>query len=275
MNFLYSRNNRKFHTVLSGSKCPDFFTLTDPTQLTKVTYTSTAVLQPDEWFEVDLNTLPDVSNPLEKLSRQVNNSLPKISKIQYKDILYIVFKKSNEDYFYLQKILPSAKVYGKKLVSFSSQPDLIEQPIIIVAEAPDAIYEISTKKLIFKKLDLLESIFTGLNTLFRTATTTEVTQFFQLGGLLSIDPLYTVDKVGISNRKNIAKALDLYNSYSPQIQQDLHFYLQTLGLPVDANGKYIINDERSLKNFAYAIQERFYTTQASMQDRLAQAYVPV
>ena len=78
-----SRNNRKFHTVLSGSKCPDFFTLTDPTQLTKVTYTSTAVLQPDEWFEVDLNTLPDVSNPLEKLSRQVNNSLPKISKIQY------------------------------------------------------------------------------------------------------------------------------------------------------------------------------------------------
>lgn len=275
MNFLYSRNNRKFHTVLSGSKCPDFFTSTDPTQLTKVTYTSAAVLQADEWFEVDLNTLPNVSDPLEKLNRQVNNSLPTISRIQYKDILYIVFKKSNEDYFYLQKILPSAKVYGKQLVSFSSQPDLIEQPIVIVAEVPDAIYEISTKKLIFKKLDFLESIFTGLNTLFRTATTAEVTQFFQLGGLLAIDPLYTVDKVGIPNRKNIAKALDIYNSYTPQIQQSLHAYIQTLGLPADANGKYIITDEQSLKNFAYAIQERFYTTQASMQDRLAQAYVPV
>ena len=78
-----------------------------------------------------------------------------------------------------------------------------------------------------------------------------------------------------TNSSYIAKALDIYNSYTPQIQQSLHAYIQTLGLPADANGKYIITDEQSLKNFAYAIQERFYTTQASMQDRLAQAYVRV
>jgi hypothetical protein len=48
-----------------------------------------------------------------------------------------------------------------------------------------------------------------------------------------------------------------------------------LGLPTDANGKYTITDEESLKNFVYAIQERFYTTQASTEKRLAQAYVPV
>ncbi len=40
MNFLYSRNNRKFHTVLSGQKCPDFFTSINPSQLTKVSYNS-------------------------------------------------------------------------------------------------------------------------------------------------------------------------------------------------------------------------------------------
>jgi len=274
MNFLYSRNNKKFHIVLSGQNCPDFFTSTNPSQLTKVSYTSTGILQADEWFEVDLNTLPNVRDPLELLNRQVNNSLPTISRIQYKDILYIVFKKSNENYFYLQKILPSAKVYGKQLVSFSSQPNLIEQPIVIVAEVPDAVYEISTRKLIFKKLDFLESIFKGLNSLYRVATIAEVTQFFQLGGLLAIAPSYTEDKVGIPNRKSIAKALDIYNAYTPQIQQNLHTYIQTIGLPTNANGKYAITDEQSLKNFVYAIQERFYTTQASMQDRLAQAYVP-
>lgn len=107
------------------------------------------------------------------------------------------------------------------------------------------------------------------------ATTAEVIQFFQLGGLLAVDPSYTVDKVGIPNRKNIAKALDTYNAYSPQIQQNLHAYIKTLGLPIDANDKYTITDEESLKNFVYAIQERFYTTQASTEKRLAQAYVPV
>lgn len=275
MNFLYSRNNRKFHIILSGQNCPDFYTSTIPTQFIKIPYSSTGILQGNEWYEVDLNTLPNVSDPLEKLNRQASTTLPIISRIQYKDILYIVFKKTNEDYFYLQKILPSAKVYGKQLVSFSSQPNLIEQPIVIVAEVPDAIYEISTRKLLFKKLDFLESIFTGLNSLYRTATTAEVTQFFQLGGLLAVDPLYTVEKVGIPNRKNIAKALDTYNGYTPQIRQSLHTYIQTLGLPTDANGKYIIADEESLKKFVYAIQERFYTTEASTEKRLAQAYVQV
>lgn len=275
MNFLYSRNNRKFHKVLSGQNCPDFYTSTDPTQLIKFPYSSTGNLSVNEWYEVDLSILANVSDPLEKLNRQASTSLPTISRIQYKDILYIVFKKSNEDYFYLQRTLPSAKVYGKQLVSFSSQPDLLEQPIVIVAEVPDAIYEISTRKLIFKKLDYLESIFTGLNSLYRTATTAEVTQFFQLGGVLAVDPSYTVDKVGIPNRKNIAKALDMYNGYNSQVQQNLYTYIQTIGLPTDASGKYTITDEESLKKFIYAVQERFYTTQASTEKRLAQAYVPV
>ena len=94
-----------------------------------------------------------------------------------------------------------------------------------------------------------QSLFKGLNTLYRAATTAEVTQFFQLGSLLAVDPSYTEDKVGIPNRKNIAKALDTYNSYSPQVQNNLHNYIQTLGLPTDANGKYTITDEESLKNF--------------------------
>jgi hypothetical protein len=72
----------------------------------------------------------------------------------------------------------------------------------------------------------------------------------------------------IPNRKNIAKALDTYSAYSPQVQENLHTCIQTLGLPTDANGKYTITDEESLKNCVYAIQERFYTTQASISSSL-------
>lgn len=200
--------------------------------------------------------------------------MPTIGKTQYKDIKYLIFKRQSDDFYYIQKVLPSAKIYRKTL-SFSNQPEILDNPIVVLADSPDAIFDKGTGHLYFKSLSAMNSIFKGLNTLYRTATTAEVTQFFQLGSLLAVDQSYTEDKVGIPNRKNIAKALDTYNSYTPQIQQNLHAYIQTIGLPTDTNGKYMITDEESLKNFVYAIQERFYTTQASTEKRLAQAYVQI
>lgn len=274
MNFLYSRNNAKFHVVLSGHNCPDFYAGLLPTTLNTISYTPTAIAQNGDWFKVDLSSLADVTNPILELEKKVSTSLPTINGTQYKDIKYLIFKRQSDDFYYIQKVLPSAKIYRKTL-SFSNQPEVLDNPIVVLTDSPDAIFDKNTGHLYFKSLSAMNSIFKGLNTLYRAATTTEVTQFFQLGGLLAVDPSYTVDKVGIPNRKNIAKALDTYNAYSPQVRNSLHSYIQTLGLPTDANGKYTITDEESLKNFVYAIQERFYTTQASTEKRLAQAYVPV
>ena len=275
MDFLYSRNNAKFHVVLSGQNCPDFYSGLSPATLNAISYTPTAIVQNGDWFKTDLSSLNDVTNPIIELEKKVRTSMPTVGRTQYKDIKYVIFKRLSDDFYYIQKILPSAKVYGKTFLTFSSQPEVIDNPIIILSDEPDAIYDKSTKHLYFKSLSAMNSIFKGLNTLYRTATTAEVTQFFQLGGLLAIAPSYTVDKVGIPNRKNIAKALDTYNGYTSQVQQSLHAYIQTIGLPTDASGKYLITDEESLKNFVYAVQERFYTTQASTEKRLAQAYVQI
>ena len=275
MDFLYSRNNAKFHVVLSGQNCPDFYSGLSPATLNAISYTPTAIVQNGDWFKTDLSSLNDVTNPIIELEKKVRTSMPTVGRTQYKDIKYVIFKRLSDDFYYIQKILPSAKVYGKTFLTFSSQPEVIDNPIIILSDEPDAIYDKYTNHLYFKSLSAMNSIFKGLNTLYRTATTAEVTQFFQLGGLLAIDTSYTVDKVGIPNRKNIAKALDTYNGYTSQVQQSLHAYIQTIGLPIDASGKYLITDEESLKNFVYAVQERFYTTQASTEKRLAQAYVQI
>ena len=92
MNFLYSRNNAKFHVVLSGQNCPNFYAGLLPTTLNTISYTPTAIARNGDWFKVDLNTLTDVTNPILELERKVNTSLPTISAVQYKDIKYLILK---------------------------------------------------------------------------------------------------------------------------------------------------------------------------------------
>ena len=141
MNFLYSRNNAKFHVVLSGQNCPDFYAGILPTTLNTIPYTPTAIAQNGDWFKVDLSSLADVTNPILELDKKVNTSLPTITAAQYRDIKYLIFKRQNDDFYYIQKVLPSAKIYRKTL-SFSNQPKVLNHPIVILELLSNLVYGI-------------------------------------------------------------------------------------------------------------------------------------
>lgn len=275
MNLLYSRADRVFQIVLSGNNCPNFFANIQTSQINSIPYSPTAIVQNDEWFKVDISSIPNVVNPLDLLHRQVATGLRTIDKNQYTKIKYFIFKRDSEDWYYVQRVMSGAKVYNKKILSFSSQPNIIEEPIVIIGDHPDAVYDIANKIVFFKSLSAISHFFSGIDALYRVATDAEVNQFLSLGGLLAVDPSFTKDKVGIPNRKNIAKTLDFYNNLASNTKAALHSYVQGLGLPCDANNKYIINDDKSLKAFIFALQERYYTTDATTEKRLAQAYVRV
>ena len=96
--------------------------------------------------------------------------------------------------------------------------------------------------------------------------------FFQME-IISVDQQFTTNKIGMLNRKNIALILETYNSYDADVKKELHSYIDNLNLPKNGDGKYIIDNDKNLKNFIYALQERYYTTLATHEKRLAQAFV--
>lgn len=271
MNFLYSRNNGKFHIVLSDKNCPNLYTDIDITTLKYKDYSPNILLADDEWYKTTI-IKSEIGDPLELLSRQVNTSLNTITKDQYVNILYLVYRENSGDYFYLQKIRSNEKMFGKRKLSFSNQPEIFEQPIIAISEIPDAIYQISSNTLFFKHLGAMNSIFSGINELYREATNQEVDEFLALDDLLDVESSFDTKKIKIPTRKNLAYALDVYKSLDTATKTKLHAYISSLQLPSNDDGKYLINSEESLNDFICAIQEKFYTTEATKEKRLAQAY---
>lgn len=285
MNCLYARANSKFYTVLSDDNCPDLFTSVDTSNIKAVPYTYPSSLEDDEWFYHVLKKDDDsdesedsdedekISDPLERLNRQIKTSLPTIGESDYQKILYIVYRKSGSDWFVLQKIPNKSKVYGKKILTFSEQAQVVTKPFVIINEEPDALYNIATNTLYFKNISRVNNVFNNLNLLYREASNPEKQTFLNLP-LLNVASDFDVNKISMVNSKHIALVLSQYNSYDDAVKTELHTYIEQIAdLSKDENGKYIINNDEDLRIFIYALQERYYTTSATKENRLAKSFV--
>ena len=87
-----------------------------------------------------------------------------------------------------------------------------------------------------------------INSLYREATKEEMDTFFQME-IISVDQQFTTNKIGMLNRKNIALILETYNSYDADVKKELHSYIDNLNLPKNGDGKYIIDNDKNLKNY--------------------------
>lgn len=284
MNCLYARANSKFHLVLSDRNCPNLFesvVIDDNLKSTPYAYPSS--LESDEWFSYSLATTDDIeengeddekiSDPLERLNRQIKTSLPTLAEEQYKSVKYIIFQPKDSEWFYLQKVPLKSKIYGKKLLTFSEQPKVVNTPFIIIHEEPDALYNTRTNTLYFKNINRINDIFNNINILYREASKPEMQTFLDLS-LISIQDGFNVGKISLINSKHIAIVLNEYNSHSDDIKEELHSYMENLpDLPRDENGKYVIKNDTDLRTFIYALQERYYTTIATKKNRLAKSFI--
>ncbi|PNC56156.1 hypothetical protein, partial [Acinetobacter baumannii] len=85
---------------------------------------------------------------------------------------------------------------------------------------------------------------------------------------------FDIDKISMVNSKHIALVLSQYNSYDDAVKIELHSYMEQINdLSKDENGKYIINNDEDLRIFIYALQERYYTTFATKENRLAKSFI--
>lgn len=276
MNCLYARANSKFHLVLSDDKCPDFFADVDVSDIKSIEYSTTGSLEEDEWYHIVLgkpdHTNPDtISDPLERLHRQTQTGLDVILQDDYKNIIYFVYRKSGSDWLIVEKVYSASK-FSKKFISFSEQPEIFNKPLIILNERPDALYNTNTNTLYFKKLIGLETIFNNINSLFKEATESEITEFLKLDSL-SVHQDFDLSKVSITTSKLLASALLTYESHSDDTKEELLRYLDDLKLPKDKDNKFIIKDDKDLRNYIYALQERYFKTKATKEERLAKSYV--
>ena len=92
---------------------------------------------------------------------------------------------------------------------------------IILSETADAIYVKNDDILYFKKIETITPIFRKIESLYREATKTEVTNF--LGrSFVNIGSEYNVDKVGKANRQRLALTSESFSKLDSQ-QKDVIF----------------------------------------------------
>lgn len=76
-----------------------------------------------------------------------------------------------------------------------------------------------------------------------------------------------ISKITANNEEVLERISTTQHSVSSQVAKAQQNLLE------NDEGKYIIDNDKNLKNFIYALQERYYTTLATQEKRLAQAFI--
>ena len=231
-------------------------------------YNDEVKLQDNEWFVVEHFATKDYAPQIVK---DVFNAAAwsQIVREHYAKIDYLVSVQNDHNLFLFQNITTSAVLKRQSFVSMDDQPSLLNKDhLVVIHEKPDAYYVKVTDKLYFKRLSTITSIFPGINELYNEATDDEVDRTLQLD-ILNVSAEFTRDNVKTANRRKIREAMDAYENFSEAQKQALPGYFQKYCPNLFADGKVNIEDEKSLTLFLNGINQRFYTTEITTQQRVA------
>ena len=192
-----------------------------------------------------------------------------IARESYEKIDYLLSVQGNNNLFLFQNITTSAVFKRQSFISMDDQPSLLNKDhLVIIHDTPDAYYIKDADKLYFKRLSAITSIFPGINELYNEATDDDVEKTLQLD-ILNVSADFTKDKVKTANRRKIREAMDAYEHFSDEQKQALPAYFSKYCPNIFAGGKVNVNDEKTLTLFLNGLNQRFYTTEISQQQRVA------
>lgn len=233
-------------------------------------YNDEVKLQDNEWFVVEGFTTKAYAPQIVKDAFNAA-AWSQIVRENYAKIDYLVSVQNDHNLFLFQNITTSSVLKRQSFVSMDDQPSLLNKNhLVVIHEKPDAYYVKDVDKLYFKRLSAITTIFSGINELYNEATDAEVESTLQLD-ILNVNAEFTKDKVKTANRRKIREAMDAYNNFSEPQKQTLPSYFQKYCPNLFANDKVNIDDEKSLTLFLNGINQRFYTTEISNQQRVALA----
>jgi hypothetical protein len=237
-----------------------------------VPYTSDYKLEEDECFEIEEFSHKEYCIDFLNADFAPANYI-QIQPNQYQQIEY--FCSYQDDLYFFQRVSP-AQFIRRKYFSLSDVPVLVEnQPILILNEFPDAIYDKGNDILYFRNLTAISKIFRGIDQLFREATQEETEQFLE-SSFISMADGYNATSVKTANRKRITSALEKLNSIPPRQRKGVFDYIKEYCPSLqadDVSRNFEIANEEDLKRLIFGIEERYYTTPRGKEKRLANSVI--
>lgn len=266
---LHQRENKKYRKILSTEET--IFPTFEPKKISSLPYTSGATQGDNEWFYIENARSQNYSIDLlsEAFTTSDFDSLTKkeFSKI---DFLFVL----EDKFISFQNISPSKLISQKKVFfwgeQFKYKTDCTD---IIVQDLPDAIYEKSTNRLFFQRLESITGIFKGIDTLYREATQQETDAFLK-NDFIELESNYSSSDVKVPNRKRIALATKTLLTLNESDKKHIFKYIGDYCPELKKSKKaFKISNENELKMLLYGIEQRFYTTPIGNEKRLANSVI--
>lgn len=274
MNHLLAKKSGRNGEYVKMISDEDIFNLPDDLDHPHV-YDTDYKLEDDQWFGIENFSQTDFC--IDLLTNDFNSA--EYNQIALADYIGLSYLCSYQDdrYFYFQK-LSNSQTIRRKWFRISNQPEIQnDNPIIILKELPDAIYDSVEDILYFKKLPSITAIFLGIGDLYREATQEDTEQFLE-NEFINLTDEYDASKVKKANRKRIAMAIDTFNAFSQQQRDSIYDYIKVYCNDLqycDAERNFNIGSEENLKQLMYGIEQRYYTTLIGNEKRLANSVTTI
>lgn len=224
------------------------------------------VKESDVWFYI-----PDFSNTnycnSELISIGNSAEYKELNSTSFSEIKYII--SCQENLLCFQKVSKS-KIIKKKFLSLrNAKVELNTGDILFIKDEPDIIFSKNENRLYFKDISVAATIFTNLKDLYRSATDSEVTNFFG-NSFIKISKNYNEQSISIPNRRRIAKYGKIIDSKNENEKAVLFEYIRQYvpEIPIESN-QFIVSNDDELKKLLYGIGQRYYTTSIDSEKRVA------
>lgn len=268
MNYLIAKVNdrkEKYRTVIADNTV--FYSL--PINLKNhYEYTPAYKLEDDEWYSVSNFSKKDFCIELIKDKFDTTPYKP-LTKADPCNVTYLCAFQDDTVY-YFQRVFKHSVLERKKILILGDEIAVKEtHKQIVLSDNADAIYIIEEDTLYFRKLETIAPIFVGIEVLYREDTKEEVADFLEQE-FIHTDEEYSVEKVGKVNRQRIAIAIENFNKLNKKQKEVIFQYTNKYYPQLNFDGTaFTIKTEEDMKYLLYGLEQRYYTTPATNEKRVA------
>ena len=274
MDILLAKISRTLKKVLFGSNIDVFQSYRSDGLQNALPYSPTSSLDADQWYYLDDLPSKRINNPIENASTPSSNDWIQVDHSEYASIRFLaLIDKQNRRVFY-QKI-PKSMLIKKPFIQcfgLNDEPTIANDPIILLNEIPDAIYEECSGKLYFKHISKLTNIFRGIDQQFKEATEEEVSSFIN-SNIFSTLTGFDIKKVPSPIRKKVGNVQNHYDSFNDEEKTEFIINVQKYLPHINFHdGKFNITNNEDIRDLADALDQCFHETPITKEARRTQSY---
>lgn len=230
-------------------------------------YTPSYKLENDEWYSISDFSKKEFCN--EFINNELDTTAYKVlDKAELCDVIYLCALQ--DDICYFQRVFKHSVLEKKRAISLGDEITVKKNlKQIVLSDIADAMYIINDDKLYFRKLETIAPIFRGIDSLYREATNDEISEFLE-EPFIQVGEEYSVEKVGKANRQRIAMVIENFNHLEQEQKSEIFQYINRHYPQLEFDGTvFTIRGEDDMKYLLYGLEQRYYTTPATNEKRIA------